>query len=150
MAEKAFLGSLMLPCRIDEVLTTWRALLLATPYFTDPQVWRRGDILAWIKWVSSKFSLENLNPDVFPTNGAELCKLSRDDFASLTGSAKSAGILATHLAHLRGLDPLTLDLEATTETPKASTSSSQASTKPSTYLSADEGKKTFNDSIATL
>ena len=96
--------------------------------------------------MTSKFSLENICPEVFPATGAELCELRREDFADLSGSVKSAGILATHLAHLRGLDPREVDLTFEPVEWPPSTSSSQASSKPSTYLSLDQGKQRL-DSI---
>jgi hypothetical protein len=71
---------------------------------TDPQVWQKRDVHAWVKWMSDKFSLPDIRPDAFPDNGRDLCRMNRDDFADKAGSAQSGNILATHLAHLRG-DP---------------------------------------------
>ena len=103
----------------------------------DPLVWETRDVHAWLKWTSKKFSLENLSPELFPENGRDLCKLSRDDFADLTGDAKSGRILATHLAHLRG-DPD--DSSPTFDQPKSSQPAKQTSYSSSAYLSLDQGK----------
>lgn len=99
--------------------------------------WETRDVQAWLKWTSQKFSLENLNPKIFPQNGQDLCKLSRDDFADLTGDAKSGRILATHLAHLRG-DPD--GSSQTFDPPKSSQPTKQTSYSSSAYLSHDQGK----------
>jgi ETS-type family len=103
----------------------------------DPLAWETRDVQAWLKWTSQKFSLENLNPKIFPQNGQDLCKLSRDDFADLTGDAKSGRILATHLAHLRG-DPD--GSSQTFDPPKSSQPTKQTSYSSSAYLSHDQGK----------
>ena len=100
--------------------------------------------MAWLNWMSSKFSLENLNPEKFPSSGLDLCKLSRDDFSDLTGNSKSGQILATHLAYLRGEPELdiscatTTTITATTTTTIDQPSSSQ-NLKQSALLSDDQG-----------
>ena len=94
--------------------------------------------------MSSKFSLENLNPEKFPSSGLDLCKLSRDDFSDLTGNSKSGQILATHLAYLRG-EP-ELDISCATTTTIDQPSSSQ-NLKQSALLSDDQGKSFFSNQI---
>lgn len=114
--------------------------------FSDPLAWEARDIQVWLNWMSDKFSLENLDPEKFPTTGFDLCRLSRDDFANLTGNMKSAQILASHLAFFRGEpDDASTTTTTSTATPTIDdplSSSSQAA-KQSTYLSHDQGKNFF-------
>ena len=94
-------------------------------------------MLAWLNWMCLKFSLENLDPEKFPSSGLDLCNLSRDDFSEITGNPKSGQILATHLAYLRGEPDISCMTTATTTTEATKTtatidqpSSSQSSKQP--------------------
>ena len=110
--------------------------------------------MAWLNWMCSKFSLENLNPEKFPSSGLDLCKLSRDDFSELTGNSKSGQILATHLAYLRGEPELDISCATTTITATTTATIDQPSSsqnlKQSALLSDDQGKNIYFHSTSEL
>ncbi|KAF5302182.1 hypothetical protein FQR65_LT08606 [Abscondita terminalis] len=69
---------------------------------SDPMEWETNHIKSWLEWATKKFGLSNI-PDVskFPNSGAELCKLSRSEFETLSGTSRAGALLAKHIAHLR-------------------------------------------------
>ncbi|XP_069686725.1 DNA-binding protein D-ETS-6-like isoform X1 [Periplaneta americana] len=69
---------------------------------SDPAEWNAGHVRSWLKWSTRQFSLSpEPDPDKFPSSGTELLELSRADFETRAGSARSGRLLAVHLAHLR-------------------------------------------------
>jgi hypothetical protein len=110
--------------------------------FSDPIAWKAKDIKAWLNWISKEFSLENFDAEKFPTTCFDLCRLSVDDFANLTGNVKSAQTLASFLAHFRGEpdDASTTTATTTTASTDDPSSSSSQAAKQTPYLSHDQGR----------
>lgn len=71
--------------------------------FSDPAVWNREDVAAWLSWITRQFSLRPPpQADKFPLKGRELLSLGPTDLARLAGSPRSGRLLAEHLAYLQG------------------------------------------------
>ncbi|XP_076321311.1 uncharacterized protein LOC143230896 [Tachypleus tridentatus] len=66
----------------------------------DPAEWNSDHIREWLDWTQKQFGLEFISKAMFPSSGADLCQLTRNDFRRLTGP-KSADILFTYLSHLK-------------------------------------------------
>lgn len=66
----------------------------------DPRVWDSGHIRSWINWITRKFNIDP-KPDLarFPTNGNDLCALSKADFWVCAGSKEAGIIVSKHFAH---------------------------------------------------
>ncbi|XP_022237577.1 uncharacterized protein LOC106478138 [Limulus polyphemus] len=66
----------------------------------DPAEWNSDHIREWLDWTQKQFGLEFIAKATFPSSGADLCQLTRNDFCRLTGP-KSADVLFTYLSHLK-------------------------------------------------
>lgn len=71
-------------------------------FITDPSEWNSIHMKSWLTWCTRKFSLKPApDPAKFPASGSDLCDLTRSEIEKRTGNARSAAILAKHLACLR-------------------------------------------------
>uniref|UniRef100_A0A6A7FYJ4 Transcriptional regulator ERG isoform X7 n=1 Tax=Hirondellea gigas TaxID=1518452 RepID=A0A6A7FYJ4_9CRUS len=63
----------------------------------DPRLWKKEDIRTWLAWANKSFNLKgNINADMFPENGEEMCLLSKQHLQQRVGDADGAK-LANHL-----------------------------------------------------
>uniref|UniRef100_T1J9J6 ETS domain-containing protein n=1 Tax=Strigamia maritima TaxID=126957 RepID=T1J9J6_STRMM len=66
----------------------------------DPTKWTSIHIDQWLRWARTKFQLGPVNGRCFPRNGAELCKMTKDELKKITDK-RTGNKLAAHLRILR-------------------------------------------------
>jgi len=67
----------------------------------DPQVWTLRNVLEWVEWTITEYSLTGVNVNAFADiDGKALCEMSKNDFYAITTS-KNAEVFMSHLNYLR-------------------------------------------------
>lgn len=66
---------------------------------SDPKQWTADHIKSWLRWCSKQFNIvPKAMPERFPTNGEELCQMTKADFWVCAGTPTGGDILAKYLA----------------------------------------------------
>ena len=66
----------------------------------DPYNWSGDQIHTWLAWARRKLPVShNIDPNVFPVSGPELCAMSESDFTRVSGD--SGRLLFRHITILR-------------------------------------------------